>query len=147
MLERLGKRFSEFVDFLESIGLPEVAENVKLDGFEGDIITADDAILDDLGMTPIDRLRFRVLFQRKLLDITPKVAVSFPVEAVVAFFKEKRFLNKCAPAIQKYELDGEMLLLADGEVMEQLGVPAAGVKLIRSQFRELALKAHVDTHD
>lgn len=137
MLERLGKLYEGFVGFLEGIGLPECAENVEADGFKGDIITACDEELIDLGMSrAIDRLRFRVLFQRELLKKTPEVREAFPVDQVAAFFKEKRVLAKCAAAVEENGIDGEMLLLADNEVLKELGVPAAGVRVIRNQFME-----------
>ena len=139
-LADLGNQYVDIVGFLKSIGLSEVAENVEVDGFTGDLIVENDEILNDIGMDAIDRLRFRVLFQRELLKQTTPVAVSFPVQKVVAFFKNKRILAKYAAAVEEIGLDGEMLLLCDSEAFRQLGVPAAGVKLINAQFRKLVLE-------
>ena len=44
--------------------LSEVAENAK----EGDIITENDEVLKDIGMDAIDRLRFRVLIQKRTVE-------------------------------------------------------------------------------
>ena len=130
----------DFVEFLNSIGLTQAADIVANDGFTGDIITDDDEVLKDIEMDAIGRLRFRVLFQRELLKQTTPVAVAFPVERVVAFFEKKHVLAKCAAAIEEKDIDGEMLLLADGEALKQLGVSAAGVKLIKGQFKNLVLE-------
>ena len=135
-----GNQYSDFVSFLKSIGLSEVAENVKADGFTGDLIADDDQILKDIGMDAIDRVRFRVLFQRELVKQTSPVAVSFPVQKVVAFFNNSRILAKHAATVEEIGLDGEMLLLCDGEAYRQLGIPAAGVKLINAQFKNLVLE-------
>ena len=90
-------------------------------------------------MDAIDRLRFRVLFQRELLKQPSPVAVAFPVERVIEFFKNKRSLAKYAAAIEEKDIDGEMLLLADSEALKLLGIPATGIKLINEQFKTLVL--------
>ena len=139
-LTDLGSQYVDIVEFLNSIGLTQAADIVANDGFTGEIITNNDEVLDDLGMDAIDRLRFRILFQRELLKQTVPVAVAFPVKRVVAFFKEKRLLAKYAAAVEENGIDGEMLLLADGEALKQLGVSAAGVLLIKGQFKKLVLE-------
>ena len=139
-LAELGNQYSDFVSFLKSIGLSEVAENVEADRFTGDLVADNDQILKDIGMDPIDRVRFRVLFQRELVKQTSPIAVCFPVQKVVAFFNNSRILAKHAATVEEIGLDGEMLLLCDSEAYRQLGIPAAGVKLINAQFKNLVLE-------
>lgn len=139
-LAELGDQYADFFGFLKSIGLSEVAENVEADRFTGELIAKNDQILKDIGMNAIDRVRFRVLFQRELLKQTSPVAVSFPVEKLVAFFNNSRILAKYAAAVEDIGLDGEMLLLCDSEAYRQLRIPAAGMKLINTQFRKLVLE-------
>ena len=66
------------------------------------------------------------------------MAQAFPVDRVAAFFREKRVLAKCATEVAKNSIDGEMLLLADSDVLKNLGVLAAGVpvRVIKNQFKE-----------
>ena len=139
-LQELGSQYADLFEFLNSMRLSEVAENAKDLEFTGDIITENDEVLKDIGMDAIDRLRFRVLFKRELLKQTSPVAVSFPVEKVVAFFREKPNLAKYAAAVEENGIDGEMLLLADGDVFKQLKIPAAVVKFVKQKFSKLALE-------
>ena len=137
VLERLGKQYQGFVSYLEGLELPEFAQMVSDSEFDGSIITATDEVLIDLGMeNAIDRLRFRVLFQRELLKKTSEVAKMFPVEKVASFFRERKLIADCAKAVEENGIDGEMLLLADKEVLEQLGVRAAGVLMIKNRFQD-----------
>ena len=118
-----------------------MAENVVDCGFKGDIITESDEVLVGIGMDAIARLRFRVLFKRELLRKTSPVAVLFPVEKVVAFFRENHaILAKYAATIEENSIDGEMLLLADGNVFEQLGITAAEKRVIKEKFSKLVLE-------
>ena len=114
-------------------------EDNYLDG--GDMIVEfDDDVLKEYKLSnAVDRLRFRVLFQRELLQQTPQVAIAFPVEKVSTFFSSIPLLQACVPAILKNKIDGEMLLLAGDDVMKELGVSKAGIKLVRKQFRAVVL--------
>ena len=144
-LMRLGKQYRGFDSYLEGLGLHDVAQIVRENGFKGSIITANNEVLADLGMdSAIDRLRFRVLFQRELLKKTSEVAEKFPVDRVVAFFREKKLIARCAAAVEENGIDGEMLLLADKEALEELGVHAAGMWIIKDQFQDIVLSPSIN---
>ena len=143
-LQELGNDYKEFVKFLKGINLPECANCVEengLDDYGGDmIVESKDEVLKDYGLrNALDRLRFRVLFQRELLQQTPEVAKTFPVEKVVTFFSSKPLLKACVPAILENKIDGEMLLLAGDDVMKELEISVAQNKVVRKYFRKLVL--------
>ena len=154
ILERLGKQYQGFDNYLKSLDLQDFAQTVRDNGVKGNIITASDEVLAQLGLdSAIDRLRFRVLFQRELLkktsevaekfpvDRASEVAEKFPVDRVVAFFRERKFIASCAAVVEENGIDGEMLLLADEEVFEELGVHAAGMWMIKDQFQDEVLQS------
>ena len=72
----------DVAEFLEKIGLKSSADIVRENNYTGRIIYPninDDECLKDLDMTtPIDRLRFRVLFKRELLGTISMAASAFP---------------------------------------------------------------------
>ena len=143
-LQELGNDYKEFVKFLKGINLPECANCVEengLDDYGGDmIVESKDEVLKDYGLrNALDRLRFRVLFQRELLQQTPEVAKAFPVEKVATFFISKPLLKACVPAILENKIDGEMLLLAGDDVMKELEISVAQNKVVRKYFRKLVL--------
>ena len=141
-LEKLGNRYKEFVKFLKGINLPECANCVEENGLDGGdmIAVSDDEILKEYGLrNAVDRLRFRVLFQRELLQQTPQVAQAFPVEKVATFFSSKPLLKACVPAILENKIDGEMLLLAGDDVMKELGISKGKNPIVRKYFRALVL--------
>ena len=69
-------------EFLEKIGLKSSADIVRENNYTGRIIYPninDDECLKDLDMTtPIERLRFRVLFKRELSGTISMAASAFP---------------------------------------------------------------------
>ena len=79
----------------------EIADNIMADELDGSFILSslnDDELLEELGMaTAIQRLKFRCLFQRHLLN---QVLV-FPPEEVVAFCKTKPSLQPCIEVYKK----------------------------------------------
>ena len=74
------KTAAQIADFLVSINLHKSAKIVRSDkSFTGDVIydamPNDDTLTGDLSMdSPIDRLRFRVLFKRWLTETVSKVS-------------------------------------------------------------------------
>ena len=87
MAEEASKLSDEDVaEFLERIGLKHSADIVRENKFTGDIIYPamnEDSSLEDLGITtPIERLRFRVLFKRELSGTISMVANEFPPQKI-----------------------------------------------------------------
>ena len=78
--------YEDVAEFLEKIGLKNSADIVKENNFTGDIIYPamnEDSSLEDLGITTaIERLRFRVLFKRKLSGTISMAANEFPPKIV-----------------------------------------------------------------
>ena len=79
----------------------------------------DDDLKNDLGMTySIDRFKLKILFERKLLGAQPKHSV----EDVVRFLQSTKKLHVYAQSFRDNEIDGEILLNANPEVLEELGI-------------------------
>ena len=140
--EKLIRKGSEYegtilVKFLEKIGLSECTRNVgELDG--SDLILGDDKLLAELGLGAIDRLRFRVLFQRELLQETSDVAQALPVGILTTLFKseENPKLAQYASMIETNGIDGEMLLLAEPDVITELKIPAVTAMVMKKRLKE-----------
>lgn len=132
MLERLGQQYTKLLNFLEENGLDK---GINTNYAIGDIITFNDDELGFVGFTSsIQRLRFRVLFQRELLHKTPAVAIKFPVEKVSEFFKKDQVIAEFADKIEMNEIDGEMLYLADKQVFIELGIPNLAFRPVKKSF-------------
>ena len=83
LVQKASKLSDEDVaEFLEKIGLKNSADIVRECNYTGDLIYPnidDDKALKELGMTtPIERLRFRVLFKRELSGTISMAANAFP---------------------------------------------------------------------
>ena len=144
--EKLEKKYEDLKQFLEGIGLEQFAQKVEKCEFDSfDIIFYTDEELIELTLTSaVKRLKFRVLLQRELLGGAPDVAKVFGVKEVVEFFRGISNLEQYASIMETNEFDGELLLLAENDVFEELHVSAIGVRLIKKHFKPAVLK-HFNT--
>ena len=138
-LDRKGSEYegTQLVKFLEKIGLSQCTRKVgELNG--SDLILGDDELLADVGLGAIDRLRFRVLFQRELLQETSDVAQALPVGILTTLFKseENPKLAQYASMIETNGIDGEMLLLAEPDVITELKIPAVTAIVMKKRLKE-----------
>ena len=144
MLERLGEQYnSRLPEFMKSIGLGHVEDA------DGKSIIYEDGELEFMGISEaVQQLRFRVLFQRELLNTTPAIAILFPVDKVCEFFKtfKNSSISKCASEIKEKGIDGEMLYLADNKVLCELGIPSVGFRHVKNRF-ESEVKEALDNID
>ena len=90
----------------------------------------------------VDRLKFRVFFQRELFEKVPEVAEVFGVKEVVEFFKGSRIplLKQYASIMEIKKIDGELLLLAENDALKELEFSAVGVRLIKKHFTATVLQ-------
>ena len=129
-------------NFLKSIGMEESAEEVLANDVSGDIVVNNDAAQADLNMNAVERLRFNILFSRRLVKETSDFARKCPVDVVVDFCKQHKILNhkSIIEAVTKNSIDGEMLTTAKDSALEKLGIPALGKGLIKKKLREFAYR-------
>ena len=135
-IKQLSKKYEGLKQFLEGIGLEQFAQEVEEYEFDSfDIIFFTDEELFRLTLTSaVKRLKFRVFLQRELLGGAPEVAKVFGVKEVVEFFRGKPKLEQYASVMETNEFDGELLLLAENDVFEELEVSALGVRSIKKLF-------------
>lgn len=144
-LEELASSWdaNTLANFLKSIGMEESADEVLADGVSGDMVVNNDAVQAELHMdTAVKRLQFNVLFSRQLVKETSDFARKCPVGKVVDFCKQHRNLNheSIIEAVRKNSIDGEMLMAAKDDALEELSIPALGKQLIKKKLREFAYK-------
>ena len=108
-------------DFLEKIGMEEYVQNFEEYSISGDILLSAGQKLDGLGINnPLHCLKICILFRRELEGLS-KIAKKFPVEEVVRFLHSIK-MNEHVQSFQEHGIDGELLLEASEEVLEELGV-------------------------
>ena len=89
--------------------------------------------LEDLGVTnPLHRLKISILFRRQLEGVG-KIAKRYPVEEVIRFLNAHK-MNEFVEKFKEEQIDGEMLLDASEEVLNELG--------IQKHIQKLALKSN-----
>lgn len=89
--------------------------------------------MEDLGVkSALHRLKIHLLFRRQLEGLG-KVAKRYPVEEVVRFLNANK-MNKFVEMFEKHQFDGEMLMEASDEVLDELG--------ISNHIQKLALKTN-----
>ena len=123
--------------FLESHGLGRYAKIFEDLDVSGDIliICQDDELLSMGIVSALDRLRISTYFRRHVMK-SEGLAELYPVEAVVQFLQENRALQQFAPIFKEQKIDGELLLNASDDVMNELGVEKGVLKLmIRQRFK------------
>ena len=101
LAETASKLSDEHVaEFLERIGLKSSADIVRENNYSGRTIYPninDDDSLEDLDMTtPIERLRFRVLFKRELSGTISAAANAFPPNKIAEICRSVNSLKKYA---------------------------------------------------
>lgn len=97
------------------------------------------SVLKELEMKPIEQLRCHTLYHRHLSGRRSKLADQCPVEKVVQFFEKHKVLRDKASLIEENKIDGEMLLQASEEAIEELGITSIGWKLISKDLRNYSL--------
>ena len=107
--------------FLNEIEMMDYIEMLRAEEVNGlDLITMTDEALAELGVkSPLHRLKIKVLFERKLLNITK---AKYPVSCVVQFLQSKERFRDYASSFEENKIDGELLLRASPQVLEELGV-------------------------
>lgn len=134
--------FEEMAYFLDGLGLNDAAEELRTYEMNDEtLIVADDQRLkDDYHVKKaIDRLRFRVLFRRKLAGNIPKLAQKFTPEKVASFVGnlKQKTVAKHAERFFTLGIDGEMLLLADAQVFkEDLEITYLGMGHLLEHFKK-----------
>ncbi len=138
-MERRAKALSsqDVLDFLENKGLSCYAkyfEDLNVDG--GLLITLQDNELSEIGVdSALDRLKITTYFKRLVVGSeTPSGLYS--VDSVAQFLEETRPLQQFVKSFKENEIDGELLLNASDDVMNELGV-VKGVhkRIIRQRFQ------------
>ena len=128
-------------EYLKTIGMEEVAENVIENEVTGDIVIGDlgEDIMAEQGMSAVNFLRFRVLYRRHLLHQISELGKKCPVEKVVEFFEQYAVLRKHIKLIRELGIDGEMLLEASNSEAASLELrvllTATGCAMIQRDFR------------
>ena len=96
----------DVAEFLERIGLKNSADIFRENNFTGDIIYSamneDDSLEDLCITTPIERLRFRVLFKRELSGTISIAASDFPPKIVAEICHSVQKLEAYAQVIFYY---------------------------------------------
>ena len=136
-------------DFMKKKGISEeyvksVVEN-KVEG--NDIKTDNDKRLKlMLGMRndPTAFLYFKVSIMREFGGRTiPEIAITCPPSKTAQFCKEFPVLRDAAKVVQRYQLDGEMLLEADDDVLKHMSKnPGDAKKIIETKLREYISKTY-----
>lgn len=122
-------------DFLTSIGMGEYIPAFKELDISGDVLlmSGQGRGLEELGVkNPLHRLKISILFRRQLEGLG-KIAKRYPVEEVARFLHA----HKMSEFVEKFEeekIDGEMLMEAPDEVLDELGV--------KKHIQKLALKTN-----
>ena len=106
--------------FLHDLGMDEymaVFEEEEVTGM--DLLRMPDRALKELNVnSPLHRLKIKILFKRRLLNANPK----YPVQCVVRFLQSVGKFCNYAKSFEENVIDGEILLAATPEVLEELGV-------------------------
>ena len=125
----------EVIAFLESKGLGCYSKIFEEFDINGELlIQFHDDELRDIGIdSALDRLRISTYFRRHVVK-SEGLAELYP--AVVQFLQEIRPLQQFAASFGENRIDGELLLNANDEVMNELGVEKGVHKLmIRQKFK------------
>ena len=138
-MQRRAKDFTlqDILAFLETKGLAHYGKLFEEFDINGELlIQFHDDELRDMGIeSALDRLRISTYFRRHVIK-SEGLAELYPVEAVVQFLQETRPLQQFAPTFQEQQIDGELLLNASNDVMNELGVEKGVHKLmIRQKFK------------
>lgn len=138
-MQRRAKEYSlqDILAFLESKNLSHYAKLFEEFDINGELlIQFHDDELRDMGIeSALDRLRISTYFRRHVVK-SEGLAELYPVEAVFQFLQETRPLQQFAASFKEQCIDGEMLLNASDEVMNELGVEKGVHKLmIRQKFK------------
>lgn len=138
-MERRAKNYPlpEVIAFLEAKGLGHYSKIFEEFDINGELlIQFHDDELRDIGIeSALDRLRISTYFQRHVVK-SEGLAELYPVEAVVQFLQETRPLQQFAASFGENRIDGELLLNANDDVMNELGVEKGVHKLmIRQKFK------------
>lgn len=138
-MQRRAKNYSlkDVIAFLEAKGLGRYSTVFEEFDINGELlIEFQDDELRDIGIdSPLDRLRISTYFKRHVVK-SEGLAELYPVEAVVQFLQETRPLQQFAASFGENGIDGEFLLNASDEVMNELGVEKGVHKLmIRQKFK------------
>ena len=139
-IKELAKN-DNLVEYLKTIGMEEVAENVIENEVTGDIAIGDlgEDIMAEQGMSAVNFLRFRVLYRRHLLHQISELGKKCPVERVIEFFEQYSVLRKHPKLIKEIGIDGEMLLEASKSEAASLELrrllTATGWAMIQRDFR------------
>ena len=128
----------QVLDFLTSIGLEEYIPAFKECDISGEILlqAGHGKALEDIGVTnALHRLKISILFRRQLEDIS-KIAKRYPTEEVVRFLHNNR-MSEFVDKFEKNQIDGEMLMEASDEVLDELGVRKHIQKIsLRTNFKK-----------
>lgn len=138
-MQHRAKQFTlqDITAFLETKGLGRYAKLFEEFDITGELLVQfHDDELREMGIeSALDRLRISTYFKRQVIK-SEGLAEFYPVEAVVQFLQETRPLQQFAGRFQEEKIDGELLLNASNEVMNELGVEKGVHKLmIRQKFK------------
>ena len=138
-LQHRAKDFTvkDIVNFLESKGLGHYSQLFEEYEINGELLVQfHDDELSDIGITSaLDRLRITMYFKRLVVK-SDGIAELYPVEAVVQFLEQTRPLQQFAESFREQQIDGELLLNASDDAMNELGVVKGVHKMmIRQKFK------------
>lgn len=138
-MQRRAKDYSlaDITAFLETKGLAHYSKVFEEFDINGELlIEFHDDELRDMGIeSALDRLRISTYFRRHVVK-SEGLAELYPVDAVVQFLQETRPLQQFAANFREQKIDGELLLNASNDVMNELGVEKGVHKLmIRQKFK------------
>ena len=138
-LQHRAKDFTvkDIVNFLESKGLGHYSQLFEEYEINGELLVQfHDDELSDIGITSaLDRLRITMYFKRLVVK-SDGIAELYPVEAVVQFLEQTRPLQQFAESFHEQQIDGELLLNASDDAMNELGVVKGVHKMmIRQKFK------------
>ena len=122
-------------EFLKEIGLEEYIPKFGEYGIVGEVLlqAGQGKGLEEIGVTSaLHRLKIHILFRRRLEGVG-KVAKRYPVTEVIRFLHANR-LSDLVETFEKHQIDGEILMEASDEVLEELG--------IEKQIQRIALMTH-----
>ena len=122
-------------EFLDSIGMKEYVPVFKDLDISGDVLlmAGQGTGLEELGVTnPLHRLKISILFRRQLEGVG-KIAKRYPVEEVIRFLNAHK-MNEFVEKFKEEQIDGEMLMEASDDTLNELGV--------QKQIQKLALKSN-----
>ena len=138
-MERRAKGYShqDVLDFLQTNDLGQYTQNFEDFNIDGSLLMQfrDDELLDIGVQSALDRLKITTYFKRLVVK-SEGLAELYPVESVVNFLQETRPLQQFAERFGECKIDGELLLNASDDVMNELGVEKGVHKLvIRQKFK------------